>query len=155
MTIFKANIYIFAAAVSLAPVTASAVDYASAHEGLPPLMRALDTDKNGILDRNEISAAVKVMKKLDSNRDGRLTSTEVASNGAHKENARLLKYMMKRDKNDDGRLTKKELGQRFDEMFKQVDKNQDGFLTKVEILKSVDKFTSKPVGAVFGEKDGF
>ena len=63
----------------------------------------------------------------------------------------LSKYMMKKDKNGDGKLSKAELGGRFARMFEESDKNKVGWLTQKEILFSVDKLTTKPVGAIKGE----
>ncbi len=43
-----------------------------------PLMQALDTDGDGVLSKKEIGAAAKSLRKLDANRDGKLTPDELA-----------------------------------------------------------------------------
>ena len=45
--------------------------------GGDPLMRALDTNRDGAIDRAELAKAVEVLKSLDKNGDGRLTSDEM------------------------------------------------------------------------------
>ncbi|NQT15355.1 MAG: hypothetical protein HQ582_21545, partial [Planctomycetes bacterium] len=44
---------------------------------VPPLMAALDADKDGEISAKEIENAVKALKKLDKNEDGRLTHEEL------------------------------------------------------------------------------
>ena len=120
------------------------------HESLPPLMKVLDLDRNGVLSYEEVSVATKVLRKLDTNGDGFIMMNEVVLSPP-KSNKQLSKYMMKKDKNGDGKLSKAELGERFARMFEESDKNKDGLLTQKEILFSVDKLTTKPVGAIKGE----
>ncbi|MCA9214879.1 MAG: hypothetical protein KDB27_17530 [Planctomycetales bacterium] len=119
------------------------------HESLPPLMRALDLDTDGVLSWEEINTASRVLKKLDKNGDFRLTLDEVVQTPP-KPNQRLTRYMMKQDANNDGKLSPEELGDRYKEMF-EYDKDQDGFLSSKEILYAVDKYSSKPVGAPQGD----
>jgi len=45
--------------------------------GGDPLMRAFDTNRDGAIDRAELAKAVEVLKSLDKNGDGRLTSDEM------------------------------------------------------------------------------
>jgi hypothetical protein len=47
----------------------------------PPLMAALDTDNDGVISEKEISAATKSLKKLDKNKDGKLTADELRPAG--------------------------------------------------------------------------
>jgi hypothetical protein len=42
-----------------------------------PLMEALDTNRDGILDADEIKNATKALLKLDKNTDGQLTQDEL------------------------------------------------------------------------------
>ena len=122
------------------------------HESLPPLMRALDQDKNGLLTIDEINNATKVLKKLDKNGDGYLMVNEVTT-APPKSNQRLSRYMLKKDTNGDGKLSREELGEGFKDMF-QYDKDKDGLLSQKEILYAVDKFSSKPVGKPSGDGPG-
>ena len=120
------------------------------HKHLPPLMKALDLDKDGQLSDHEISMATKVLRRLDKNRDGILTMKE-AVQAPPKENQRLSKYIFKRDKNGDGKLTSAELGKGFEEFVELADTNKDGVLTRKEVLFGVDKYSSKPIGSVKGD----
>lgn len=43
---------------------------------LPPLVRALDLNNDGMLDADELAKAPESLRKLDSNRDGKLTQEE-------------------------------------------------------------------------------
>ncbi|WP_236621945.1 hypothetical protein [Novipirellula maiorica] len=47
----------------------------------PPLLRVFDTDDDGELSPNEIDAAAVALRKLDRNRDGRLTAEELRPSG--------------------------------------------------------------------------
>jgi arylsulfatase A-like enzyme len=49
--------------------------------GGDPLMRALDTNRDGTIDGAELSRAAEVLKSLDTNGDGRLTSDELRGGG--------------------------------------------------------------------------
>ena len=42
----------------------------------PPIILALDADRNGVIDAGEISKAAEALKKLDKNGDGKLTPDE-------------------------------------------------------------------------------
>lgn len=43
----------------------------------PPIIAALDLNKDGVIDADEISKAAKSLKKLDKNGDGKLTEEEL------------------------------------------------------------------------------
>ncbi|MBU6327333.1 MAG: hypothetical protein KGQ89_06885, partial [Verrucomicrobia bacterium] len=47
-------------------------------QGIPrlPLLGALDANKDGTLDKDELSAATKALMTLDKNHDGKLTADE-------------------------------------------------------------------------------
>ena len=44
---------------------------------MPPLMAALDANRDGIIDEKEIANASAALKKLDKNGDGQLTAEEI------------------------------------------------------------------------------
>lgn len=48
---------------------------------VPPLIAALDTDKNGTISAGEITAAPESLKALDKNNDGKLTPQEFGPRG--------------------------------------------------------------------------
>lgn len=43
----------------------------------PPLMAALDTNHDGVIDEDEIKNAAESLRKLDKNGDGKLTMNEL------------------------------------------------------------------------------
>lgn len=43
---------------------------------VPPLIAALDLNKDGVIDADELSKASESLKKLDKNNDGKLTEEE-------------------------------------------------------------------------------
>lgn len=47
------------------------------HHGPPPIIAALDADKDGVISETEIAAAVSALKTLDKNGDGQLTFDEL------------------------------------------------------------------------------
>lgn len=44
---------------------------------MPPLVAALDADRNGVIDEAEIKGAADALRKLDKNNDGKLTPEEL------------------------------------------------------------------------------
>src|ERR1022692_1230910 len=44
---------------------------------MPPIIKALDTDGDGVIDSNEIANAPAALKTLDKNGDGKLTWEEI------------------------------------------------------------------------------
>jgi len=52
------------------------------HHGPPPIIAALDIDKDGVISASEIEGAVAALKKLDKNEDGDLTMEELHPEGA-------------------------------------------------------------------------
>ena len=49
--------------------------------GVNLLMQALDTDGDGVISAKEIKSAVKSLKQLDGNKDGKLTADETGAGG--------------------------------------------------------------------------
>ena len=120
---------------------------------------ALDTNRDGVLDGDEIAAAPAVLARLDKNSDGRITSDEARpampegrgrggpeggrgrGRGEGEDNAapdvveETVKTLMAFDANGDGKLSRSELPGRFQGLFDRADGNQDGFLAPDEIRK--------------------
>jgi hypothetical protein len=48
--------------------------------GLPPVLAAIDTNKNGVLETDELAGAPAALLKLDKNSDGELTREELQAN---------------------------------------------------------------------------
>lgn len=113
--------------------------------GGDPLVRALDTDRNGELSADEIAAAAEALKKLDRNGDGKVTREEIGPppqmagrpgtppEGFRPDPERFLAYMKSQDKDGDGKLSKDEVGERMRENFGNLDRNGDGKLDDVEL----------------------
>lgn len=78
-----ASIALAISALSAPMVNAQAQDTSRPERGprgerpLPPLIQALDANKDGTLDKAEISGATAALKKLDTNNDGKLTMPEI------------------------------------------------------------------------------
>lgn len=72
---------IFAVALATTLVSANAQE-AERPEGrqrpMHPIVAALDTNKDGVLDDKEIAAAPTALKSLDKNSDGKITREEMA-----------------------------------------------------------------------------
>jgi Ca2+-binding EF-hand superfamily protein len=109
-----------------------------------PLIAALDTNGDGVIDDKELANAAESLKKLDKNHDGKLTPDEVqpAPRGERRASAQpnaaadaMVARLMQFDKNGDGKLAKDELPERMQALFEKGDPDKDGFLSKEEISK--------------------
>ena len=122
--------------------------------GMPPfpVLLALDADRDGTISAKEIAGASAALKKLDKNKDGKLTEDEMrpkfggGSGGQRPSPAELVSRLMAGDKNKDGKLTKAELPQRMQGMFSRADANKDGALTKAELTKFAQSMGNRPGG---------
>ncbi|HAB17061.1 MAG TPA: EF-hand domain-containing protein [Verrucomicrobiota bacterium] len=73
---------LIAAAVVVAAISLVAQDASSPGEGAPrrpgsPLVAALDSNQDGVIDATEIANAPKALLTLDKNGDGQLTADEL------------------------------------------------------------------------------
>jgi hypothetical protein len=112
-----------------------------------PLMLALDTDGDGELSAREIENASVALKKLDKDKNGKLTQDEIrpafgpggpGGRGmmmAGPNPQELVTRLLTFDKNGDGKLSKAELPERLQAMLDRGDANKDGFLDKAELTK--------------------
>jgi len=125
--------------------------------GLPrgfAIFQALDADHDNTLTAAEIDAAPSVLKAMDKNGDGKVTTDEIpipAGRGRGEGRGRggsgvgdeapaapptpdeMVATLMRFDKNTDGKLAKAEMPERMQGMFERADSNHDGLLTAEEI----------------------
>jgi collagen type III alpha len=130
--------------------------------GGPDLFRALDTDSDGKLSKDELAKAVDALMKHDKNGDGQLTPDELAEGirgpgrpgdgrfppgapGAPGEGpGRFIEGMIQRtDKNGDGKLSKDEVPELLRNRFDEMDGNSDGFLDKEELAKNGERLRER------------
>lgn len=122
-----------------------------------PVVTALDTNSDGVIDEKEIANAPAALKKLDKNGDGKLSADELrpatnrpgaaAGTGAEQMVTRLMEF----DKNGDGKLSKDELPERMAGLMQRADTDKDGVLTKDELRKMAES-QGRPAGAGGGER---
>jgi Ca2+-binding EF-hand superfamily protein len=85
----------------------------------------------------ELQKTYDLLRKMDTNKDGKLDEKEVAAyrQERQKERAdRIFKYM---DKNGDGKISKDEARGLWADNFKELDTNGDGFLERSEVEKAL------------------
>ncbi len=110
-----------------------------------PLMKILDTDKDGTLSASEIANASKTLIQLDKNGDGIISAEEMRPDpnsmpggfagavGIGQFNGAMMSQMFERsDANKDGKLTGDEIPERMRDRVKMIDKDGDGSITKSE-----------------------
>ena len=130
---------------------------------------AIDTNRNLILESEEIDAAPKSLAKLDKDGDGQITSDEVRMSMPQRRPRRdeekeggpppnliedTVKTLMAFDANGDGKLSRSELPERFQGIFDRGDVNKDGFLTPDEIRKVAAAQAAPPEPMRRGGPDG-
>ena len=82
----------------------------ASRDGSNALFDALDTNKDGVISRDEIEEAVQAFAKLDENKDGKLSRKEMPE--------RMQRMLDRGDSNKDGALDRDELKKMF-EAFRQ------------------------------------
>jgi Ca2+-binding EF-hand superfamily protein len=109
-----------------------------------PLLQALDTDGDGELSAKEIENASVSLKKLDKDKNGKLTRDEIrpafgpggpGGMMAGPNPQELVTRLLAFDKDGDGKLSKAELPERLQAMMDRGDTNKDGFLDKAELTR--------------------
>ena len=108
---------------------------------MPPIIAALDTNKDGKIDAAEIANAPAALATLDKNKDGKLTSDELQPprpEGAPADfggdRARFVPPIIAAlDANKDGIISAEEIANA-SAALKTLDKNKDGELTRDEFM---------------------
>ena len=115
----------------------------------PPLMAALDTDRDGRLSRDEIARAPKVLERFDRNQDGFLDARELhqamggpGGRGGRPDGRRpprggggrgRMEYIKRMDRDRDGRVTRDEFMGAVEGQFKGMDRDGDGAITEKDL----------------------
>jgi Ca2+-binding EF-hand superfamily protein len=125
-----------------------------------PLFSILDADGDGVISAKELKNAIKVLKELDTNKDGMITWEEVvaagkgnpmtsttgatvvdqgagAAGGMGAEQSPVFKRFMSYDKNGDGKLTPDELPREALVLLRDADLNHDGAIDARELAIAV------------------
>ena len=101
-----------------------------------PVHRALDVDGDGVISNEEVQRAPHALRALDSDRDARLTATEVMPDAV----ADQVALIMRLDRNGDKRITRDERsGSRFTDILAAADRNRDTIVTQEELTTEVGR----------------
>lgn len=108
-------------------------EFMSAH----PALAALDSNGDGRIDRGEMEAAAKALRKLDRNHDGALAAIELIPTALDNETSLIMQV----DADFDGRITQAELlsdlGRHYAEFLLQADSDSDGNVTRPELQRAL------------------
>ena len=123
--------------------------------------KAMDVNDDGIITRREWRGNARSFDRHDTNRDGRLSGTEIWIPGSRadargergsREDAQrreeLLETFNRADRNNDGRLARNEWWSD-SATFTRVDRNRDGWLSRAEYLGNDETFDP---GATAGDE---
>lgn len=91
----------------------------------------------------DLQKAYEMMRKIDSNSDGKITQDEIKSARSELCKKRVESIIEQNDDNDDGKLDRQEGTSIFGRRFEQADRNNDGFVTREELMECV---TQSPSG---------
>jgi Ca2+-binding EF-hand superfamily protein len=117
-------------------------------KGAPSVLAALDRNRDGKLDQNEIDMAVVALRRMDANKDGTISADEMVAptrspgrrpdgpppggEGGDRPRRGSAPNFAELDKDSDGKISKEEAPERMKERFGQMDQNGDGYLDKEE-----------------------
>ncbi len=104
------------------------------------LLGVIDRNGNGTIEADEIDMAVVSLRKLDRNKDGKVTRDEIGRTdsgsrtdpGSSRRFRGRLPSLSSMDKDGDGKINKEEAPERMRENFERTDTNGDGFIDSKE-----------------------
>ena len=94
-------------------------------------MATLDVNSDGTLDAREIQNASINLRKLDVNKDFKLTPDELGTRGGPRGD--MSQRMLEMDRNKDGKLTSDEIPERMQRFIERMDADGDGAVDKAEM----------------------
>ena len=126
------------------------------------LFQALDRNRAGKLQQNEIDLAVVVLRRMDENEDGDVSQSEIKlpprrpgnanqrrpgqpnpsqnREGDRPERPSFESFLKSVDKDGDGKISKEEAPERMKERFGEADSDSDGFIDKEEQQVMIEGF---------------
>ena len=123
------------------------------------LFQALDRNRDGKLQQNEIDLAVVVLRRMDENEDGDVSQSEIKLPPRRPGNANQRRpgqqdpsqnrdrgrpsfesFLKSVDKNGDGKISKEEAPERMKERFGEADSDSDGFIDQKEQQVMIEGF---------------
>lgn len=130
----------------------------------PALFGMLDTDRDGLLSKDELAKVVDRFSELDKNQDGKLDPPELfgpppggpemaggpdmrrPEGGRPGQPGGPNPFFARMDANGDGKISKEEAPDRMKEGFARMDKDGDGFLTQEELRQMFEGRGPRPEG---------
>lgn len=110
------------------------------------VLSAIDTDHDLVISDEEMANAPAALRKLDANRDGRLTPEECGFGGPLRGPTadELFEEMMAFDRNHDGKLEKGELPERLRPMLARAEHDPDGKVSAADVRRLAEREGASP-----------
>ncbi len=116
--------------IMAAHLVSGAVAFAQDSQRAERFMLEFDANQDGIVSRNEYPGSDEAFQRLDGNRDGDVSATEVM-NSLQRKGTSGGNLIDRFDADKDGKVSKDEFP-RSDEQFTRLDANGDGYITEDE-----------------------
>jgi Ca2+-binding EF-hand superfamily protein len=97
----------------------------------------IDINDPEIESVKELQQTYDLLRKIDTNHDGKIDEKELAAYRAERQKERVDRIFKHMDKNGDGKISKDEARGLWAEHFKELDTNGDGFLDRSEVEKAL------------------
>ncbi|MCP4592606.1 MAG: hypothetical protein GY842_17880 [bacterium] len=123
------------------------------HHGPPPLMMALDADRDGELSAEEIANASAALLALDQDGDGKLTREEMRPPPPPR-GEDFVEHVMSFDADGDGGVTAEELPEHMRRLLDRADTNEDAAIDQQEAEAAGQQMDQRPPRGRGGHKPG-